>query len=77
VRASATRRALLVPVYEWCTEGFDTAVLQEARTLQEKLAYVDAGSALRVSVHEASARYYKHRRIEGANVLQGIALHSQ
>ena len=26
-------RALLAPVYGWFTEGFDTADLQEARTL--------------------------------------------
>src|SRR5262249_45184356 len=29
---------LLVPVYSWFTEGFDTADLQEARTLLEELA---------------------------------------
>jgi hypothetical protein len=31
----------------------------------------------RVSVHDTSARYHKHRRIEGAHVLQRIALHGQ
>ena len=30
-------RALLAPVYGWFTEGFDTADLQEARALLEKL----------------------------------------
>ena len=30
--------ALLAPIYEWFTEGFDTADLQEARTLREELA---------------------------------------
>jgi predicted ATPase len=29
---------LLAPVYGWFTEGFDTADLQEARTLLEELA---------------------------------------
>jgi predicted ATPase len=31
-------RELLAPVYGWFTEGFDTADLQEARTLLEELA---------------------------------------
>jgi predicted ATPase len=31
-------RALLAPIYGWFTEGFDTADLQEARTLLEALA---------------------------------------
>ena len=30
--------ALLAPIYDWFTEGFDTADLQEARTLLEELA---------------------------------------
>jgi adenylate cyclase len=30
--------ALLVPVYGWCTEEFDTADLQEAKALLEALA---------------------------------------
>jgi predicted ATPase len=30
-------QALLAPVYGWFTEGFDTADLQEARTLLEEL----------------------------------------
>ena len=34
----AKARALRAPVYEWFTEGFDTADLQEARTLREELA---------------------------------------
>ncbi len=29
---------LLAPVYHWCTEGFDTANLQEANALLEALA---------------------------------------
>jgi len=29
---------LLAPVYHWFTEGFDTADLQEAKTLLEALA---------------------------------------
>jgi hypothetical protein len=29
---------LLAPVYDWFTEGFDTADLQEAKTLLEALA---------------------------------------
>ena len=29
--------ALLAPVYDWFTEGFDTADLQDARTLLDKL----------------------------------------
>jgi predicted ATPase len=29
---------LLAPVYGWFTEGFDTADLQEAKTLLEELA---------------------------------------
>src|SRR5262249_39788163 len=29
---------LLAPIYNWCTEGFDTADLQEARALLEALA---------------------------------------
>jgi predicted ATPase len=31
-------RALLAPVYDWFTEGLDTADLQEARALLEELA---------------------------------------
>jgi predicted ATPase len=34
----ADARALLVPVYGWFTEGFDTADPQEARVLLEELA---------------------------------------
>jgi predicted ATPase len=30
-------RALLAPVYHWFTEGFDTADLQDAKTLLEEL----------------------------------------
>jgi hypothetical protein len=29
---------LLVPIYGWFTEGFDTADLQEAKVLREALA---------------------------------------
>jgi predicted ATPase len=35
--ASDRARALLAPVYEWFTEGFETADLIEARTLLAKL----------------------------------------
>jgi predicted ATPase len=31
-------RELLAPVYGWFTEGFDTADLQEAKTLLEELS---------------------------------------
>jgi predicted ATPase/class 3 adenylate cyclase len=34
----AEARALLAPVYDWFTEGFDTADLQEAKALLEELA---------------------------------------
>ena len=34
----AEAHALLAPIYGWFTEGFDTADLQEARTLLEELA---------------------------------------
>ena len=34
----AEAHELLAPVYGWFTEGFDTADLQEARTLLEELA---------------------------------------
>jgi predicted ATPase len=34
----AEARALLAPIYSWFTEGFDTADLQEAKTLLEVLA---------------------------------------
>ena len=33
-----TARELLVPIYGWFTEGFDTADLQEAKALLEELA---------------------------------------
>ena len=33
----AEARALLVPIYGWFTEGFDTADLQEAKALLEEL----------------------------------------
>jgi len=33
----AAARALLAPIYGWCTEGFDTADLQEARALLDAL----------------------------------------
>jgi predicted ATPase len=36
-------RELLAPVYEWFTEGFDTADLQDAKVLLEDLA---AGSSM-------------------------------
>jgi predicted ATPase len=31
-------RALLAPIYEWFTEGFDTRDLKEAKALLEELA---------------------------------------
>src|SRR5262249_51624607 len=31
-------RDLLAPVYDWCTEGFDTADLKEAKALLDELA---------------------------------------
>jgi DNA-binding winged helix-turn-helix (wHTH) protein/predicted ATPase len=34
----ATARALLAPIYGWFTEGFDTADLQDAKSLLEELA---------------------------------------
>jgi predicted ATPase len=34
----AEARALLAPIYDWFTEGFDTADLQEAKVLLETLA---------------------------------------
>jgi predicted ATPase len=34
----AAARGLLAPIYGWFTEGFDTADLQEARTLLDQLA---------------------------------------
>jgi class 3 adenylate cyclase/predicted ATPase len=34
----AAARELLAPIYDWFTEGFDTADLQEARTLLDELA---------------------------------------
>ena len=34
----AEARALLAPLYNWCTEGFDTADRQEAKTLLVELA---------------------------------------
>ena len=34
----AKARALLAPIYGWFTEGFDTADLQEAKTLLDALA---------------------------------------
>jgi predicted ATPase len=33
----AAARELLAPIYDWFTEGFDTADLQEARALLEAL----------------------------------------
>ena len=37
VEYSLLAYALLAPVYGWCTEGFDTADLQEAKALLEAL----------------------------------------
>jgi predicted ATPase len=34
----AAARALLLPIYGWFTEGFDTTDLQEAKILLEELA---------------------------------------
>jgi len=34
----AEARALLAPIYDWFTEGFDTADLREAKALLEELA---------------------------------------
>ena len=34
---------LLAPIYDWFTEGFETADLQEAKALLEELAKRDAG----------------------------------
>jgi predicted ATPase len=36
----AEARALLAPIYGWFTEGFDTAYLQEARSLLDQLGSV-------------------------------------
>ena len=33
----AEARELLAPIYGWCTEGFETADLHEARSLLEDL----------------------------------------
>ena len=33
----AEARQLLAPIYDWFTEGFDTADLQEAKALLEEL----------------------------------------
>jgi predicted ATPase len=33
----AAARELLAPIYDWFTEGFDTADLQEAKALLEEL----------------------------------------
>jgi predicted ATPase len=33
----AEAHALLAPVYDWFTEGFDTPVLQEAKALLDEL----------------------------------------
>jgi predicted ATPase len=33
-------RALLAPVYDWFTEGFDTLDLKEAKVLLEELALI-------------------------------------
>jgi predicted ATPase len=38
----AEAHALLAPVYGWFTEGFGTAVLQEAKALLDELTYADA-----------------------------------
>ncbi len=35
---AAEARALLAPVYDWFTEGFDTADLKDARTLLDELS---------------------------------------
>jgi predicted ATPase len=35
-------RQLLAPIYDWFTEGFDTADLQEAKALLEELAASDS-----------------------------------
>ena len=35
--ADREAQALLTPVYDWFTEGFDAPILQEARTLLEQL----------------------------------------
>jgi predicted ATPase len=35
----ADARELLAPIYDWFTEGFDTADLQEAKALLEELSY--------------------------------------
>jgi hypothetical protein len=34
----AAARALLAPIYDWFTEGFDTVDLQEAKALLKELA---------------------------------------
>jgi predicted ATPase len=34
----ADAHALLVPIYAWLTEGFDTADLQEAKALLDELS---------------------------------------
>jgi predicted ATPase len=38
VRGEGAARELLVPVYGWFTEGFDTLDLKEAKALLEELA---------------------------------------
>jgi predicted ATPase len=39
----AEARELLAPIYGWFTEGFDTAALQEARALLDKLSWEALG----------------------------------
>jgi class 3 adenylate cyclase/tetratricopeptide (TPR) repeat protein len=48
---SAEARDLLAPVYQWFTEGFDTADLTAARLLLEELAFTGIGEPDRVRLH--------------------------
>jgi len=43
----AAARELLVPIYSWFTEGFDTADLQEAKVLLEELSQQPVVSVIR------------------------------
>jgi predicted ATPase len=54
----AKARALLAPIYDWFTEGFDTADLQEAKALLEAVSEATPGK----SVRKRRAEGYREKR---------------
>ena len=54
----AEARDLLTPIYDWLTEGFDTADLQDAKALLDELG----DSLLTTCMLQNAQEYHRRRR---------------